>query len=627
MLEKIKKPEDIKKLSFNDLTVLAEEVRQRIISVTSQNGGHVAPSLGATDFIVALLKVFNPLRDSIVFDVGHQAYAYKILTGRNDRFETLRSYGGISGFNNIFESEYDAFTVGHASTSISATMGITIAKELQKQDGISIAVIGDGALTGGMSFEALNHAGHAQKNMIVILNDNKMSISENVGALQHYMTNVLVSKSYNYLKQQVWDLSFSLPDNVRRTFITGARKMEESLMNIIVPNILFEDLGFKYVGPVDGHNIPRLCRIFKKVKENMTGPVFIHLLTQKGRGLDHAETNSSRFHGIGPYNHETGDVASTGELSWSQVFGNKLCEMAEKNEKIVAVTAAMTDGTGLCGFEERFKERLFDVGIAEQHAVTFSAGMAIKGLRPYVAIYSSFLQRAVDQIIHDVALQKLPVVFCIDRAGIVGEDGVTHQGVFDLSYLQFIPNLTIIAPTTDKELCDTMEWSQRWEEGPVAIRYPRGIAVKLEMRNEKLSPTPNPSAGGELKADVWFEGKEIAISGVGHSFWVAKELYEMIMKDYPKAKPYLINPLFIKPYDKEIYDKIYDKCKYHIVIEENAQIGGFASRLSLDYNLSECKTVPFSIPDMFIEHGAPDLLRDLLGLNAEKIYLQITKYL
>jgi len=345
----------------------------------------------------------------------------------------------------------------------------------------------------------------------------------------------------------------------------------------------------------------------------MTGPVFIHLLTQKGRGLDHAETNSSRFHGIGPYNHETGHTASSGELSWSHVFGNKLCEMAERNDKIVAVTAAMTDGTGLCGFEERFKERIFDVGIAEQHAVTFSAGMAIKGLRPYVAIYSSFLQRAVDQIIHDVALQKLPVVFCIDRAGIVGEDGVTHQGVFDLSYLQFIPNLTIISPTTDKELCDAMEWSQNWNDGPIAIRYPRGIAVKLENRNEKLEIKHG-------KADVWEEGKEIAITGVGNSFWIAKELYEMIIKDYPKVKPYLINPLFIKPYDKEIYDKIYNKCKYHFVIEENAQIGGFASRLSLEYNLSDCKTIPFSIPDMFIEHGAPDLLRNLLGLNAESIY-------
>ncbi|MCL2065187.1 MAG: 1-deoxy-D-xylulose-5-phosphate synthase [Candidatus Cloacimonetes bacterium] len=615
MLEKIKGPEDVKKLCFQELTELAEDVRQRIIEITSKNGGHVAPSLGATDFIIALLKVFNPLHDNIVFDVGHQAYAYKILTGRNESFDTLRTLGGISGFNNIFESKYDSFTVGHASTSISATLGIAIAKEQKSLKGNSIAVIGDGALTGGMAFEALNNAGHMQKNIIVILNDNEMSISQNVGALQNYMTNVLVSKSYNSMKKQVWDLSQSLPDKVRRTFIYGAQKIEESLMNIIVPNIIFEDLGFKYVGPIDGHDIPRLCRIFMKAKDNIVGPILIHLITQKGRGYSHSETDSTKYHGVGPYNQETGKTDSFVGKSWSQVFGDKLCEMAEKNKDIVAITAAMGDGTGLKVFSEKYKTKFFDVGIAEQHAVTLAAGMAIKGLRPFVAIYSSFMQRALDQVIHDVALQKLPVVFCIDRAGVVGEDGFTHHGVFDLSFLQFIPNLTIIAPATDKELQEALDWSIEYKDGPVAIRYPRGIACN------DLKQTP-------------IENKEytIAITGVGHSFETANKLYEMILREfvevgqvnqYSNENILLLNPIFLKPYNKEIYDKVYKECKYHIVIEENAEIGGFASRLALDHSLSECKTLPFGVPDYFIEHGKIEELRDIIGLTAEKIYQNI----
>ena len=620
MLEKIKGPEDVKKLSFHDLTELAIEVRERIIDVTSKNGGHVAPSLGATDFIIALLKVFNPLHDNIIFDVGHQAYAYKILTGRNKQFDTLRTLGGISGFNNIFESKYDSFTVGHASTSISAALGIAIAKEQKSIKGNTIAVIGDGALTGGMAFEALNNAGHQQKNLIVILNDNEMSISQNVGALQNYLTNVLVSKSYNSMKKQVWDLSQSLPDKIRRTFIYGAQKMEESLMNIIVPNIIFEDLGFKYVGPIDGHDIPRLCRIFMKAKENIVGPILIHLITHKGKGYSHAETDSSKYHGVGPYCQETGKPDSTAVKGWSQIFGEKICEMAEKNKDIVAITAAMGEGTGLKDFSQKFPDRFFDVGIAEQHAVTLAAGMAIKGLRPFVGIYSTFLQRAIDQVIHDVALQKLPVVFCIDRAGIVGEDGATHQGVFDLSFLQFVPNMTIIAPATEKELQEALDWSLKHTEGPVAIRYPRGVPSQPQPLAMPISDWLNGNKGRKKSKVAKAEKSTIAITGVGHSFNIACDLYEMMIKDDPDSKPLLINPLFIKPYPKDIYDKVYKECKYHIVIEENVEIGGFASRLSLDYNLSDCKTINFGIPDCFVEHGSPKELRDLLGLTAEKIF-------
>ncbi|MDD4156012.1 MAG: 1-deoxy-D-xylulose-5-phosphate synthase [Candidatus Cloacimonetes bacterium] len=618
MLEKIKKPEDIKKLSFHELGLLATDVRQRIIEVTCINGGHVAPSLGAVDFIIALLKVFNPLNDRIVFDVGHQAYAYKILTERNDRFDTLRTYGGISGFNNIFESNYDAFSVGHSSTSISAALGIKIAMDSLEEKGTSIAIIGDGALTGGMAFEALNHAGHLQKNMIVILNDNEMSISPNVGALQHYLTNVLVSKSYNTLKKQVWDLSQSLPGKVRKTFIYGAQKLEESLMNIIVPNIFFEDLGFKYIGPVNGHDIPRLCRIFNKIKTNIEGPVLIHLVTQKGKGLSFAETNAAKFHGIGPYNKKNGHTTPKKNLSWSEVFGNKLVEMAKTDKKIVAITSAMTDGTGLTKFNDTYPDRLFDVGIAEQHAITLSAGLASKGLKPYIAIYSTFLQRALDQVIHDVALQKHPVVICIDRAGLVGEDGATHQGVFDLSFLQFVPNLCIIAPTSASELELCLEWSKDFNDLPVAIRYPRGTAQVFEHTHSSIKFS---------KAEIWNKGSNIAIIGVGHSFSTAFDLYNRIIENYEGINPYLINPRFIKPFDKQLFDEIKDECSHFIIIEENAQIGGFASRLGIEYASDDIKIHSFAIPDEFIEHGKTELLRNLIGLSTEKIYNKISPIL
>jgi len=387
MLDKIKSPADIRKLSISQLIILAAEVRSRIIDVTAKNGGHVAPSLGATDIAISLLKVFDPLINRIVWDVGHQSYAYKILTERNRQFDSLRQFNGLSGFNNIFESKYDAFGVGHSSTSISAALGITVAKEMRKEEGLAIAVIGDGALTGGIALEALNHAGHLQKKMIVILNDNEMSISKNVGALQNYLTNMLVSKPYNKLKEQVWALSHTLPDSIRGKFITGAQKLEESFMNILIPNIIFEDLGFKYVGPVDGNNIHRMVRILQKVKTNMHGPILIHTITRKGKGYSFAEKNSQMFHGLGPYYKETGICKSKKSISFSNVFGNVLCNLAENNSEVVAVTAAMADGTGLIPFSEKFADRFYDVGIAEQHAVTFAAGMAVKGLKPYVAIY------------------------------------------------------------------------------------------------------------------------------------------------------------------------------------------------------------------------------------------------
>lgn len=491
ILENITDPNQIKSLTSSELKILAKEVRNRIVEVVSKTGGHLAPSLGTVDLTIALLYLFDPLVDRIVWDVGHQTYGWKILTGRNAQFDSLRQYKGLCGFTNRDESPYDAFTTGHSSTSISATLGIACGRDLNNEKGHCIAVIGDGALTGGISFEALNHGGHLQKDkFIVILNDNEMSISKNVGGLQKYMTRMLASKSYNVLKKQIWDLSLTLPSNIRRSFIYGAQKLEESMMNILVPNIIFEDLGYKYVGPIDGHDIDQLLRIIKRVKNYMVGPVLIHIVTQKGKGYAPAEKDAALFHGTGPFELKTGKQLSSGKQSWSDFMGSTLVNLAKKNPKIVAITAAMIAGTGLTKFEETFPDRFFDVGIAEQHSVTLAAGMATKGIKPFVAIYSTFMQRALDQVIHDVALPKLPVVFCIDRAGIVGEDGATHQGAFDLSFLNFIPNLIILTPSTAEELSAMLSWAADYQEGPVAIRYPRGAAIHSLEHQEPVQFDP-----------------------------------------------------------------------------------------------------------------------------------------
>ncbi|HPK40606.1 MAG TPA: 1-deoxy-D-xylulose-5-phosphate synthase, partial [Candidatus Cloacimonadota bacterium] len=533
---------------------------------------------------------------------------------RNDRFDTLRTYEGISGFNNIFESPYDAFGVGHSSTSISAALGICVAKNMQKQKGHSIAVIGDGALTGGMAFEALNHAGHLQKNFIVILNDNEMSISKNVGALQNHLTEMVTSKTYNYLKKQVWNKSAVLPTNLRRVFLSGAQRIEESMINILVPNIFFEDLNFKYVGPIDGHNIPRLIRIFNRVKYNMEGPILIHLLTKKGKGFSFAEKQVSKFHGIGPFDLKTGNVSSNNKQSWSEIFGNKLVALASKNKKIIAITAAMTDGTGLTAFSDKYPERFFDVGIAEQHAVTFAGGLAIQGMKPFVAIYSTFMQRALDQVIHDIALQKLPVVFCLDRAGIVGEDGATHHGVFDLSMMQFIPNMTIIAPYCIEELEQALEFAESYNDGPVIIRYPRGIAPS----------DPDYQKIEYGKSQTIIKGSKLNIIGIGEGVNTAKKLAEMIEEAY-KFVPTVINLSFVKPLDMGlILDLIKDKVPV-ITIEENVLRGGIGEHISMLLNNHNVSVYPFALPDEFIPHGDSKILKDKTILTPEAIFAAINK--
>ena len=618
MLEKIKTPKDVKKLSIAQLQELAEDVRKRIIQVTAKTGGHVAPSLGATDLAIAILKMFDPLEDRIVWDVGHQSYAYKILTERNEKFETLRQFNGLSGFNNIFESKYDAYGVGHASTSISAALGISVAKEIQGKKGRAIAVIGDGALTGGVSFEALNHVGHLQKDMIVILNDNNFSISKNVGALQSYLTNILVSRPYNATKNLIYDFVQHLPHRIRRRVILSARALEENMINSIAPNIIFEDLGFKYLGPIDGHDIPRMIRIFHKIKTNLSGPIFVHIVTQKGKGYEHAEDDASRFHGLGPYEIKTGRSKKKKAETYSKVFGNTLCEIATKNKNIVAITAAMTDGTGLAEYAEKFPDQFFDVGIAEQHAVTFAAGLAVQGIKPFVAIYSTFLQRAFDQIIHDVALQKLPIVFCLDRAGLVGDDGATHHGVFDLSYLNLIPGLQILIPTNAEEFSAMLEFAVNYKDGPIVIRYPRGCAKYLDRKIE-------PVIIGKGVIDN--EGKDVAIVGVGKAMEDAEIIYNELKSKLPNSNPYLVNPRFLKPLDINLFKDLEEKVHTIFTIEDGALIGGFGDTLKSHFSNSNVKIYSFGIPDKFIEHGTVDQLKDMIGITPKKIMKEIISIL
>ena len=618
MLKEIDKIEKIKKLNIAELEILAQEVRERIIDVTSQNGGHVAPSLGATDLVIALLKVFTPPEDAIVWDVGHQSYAYKILTGRNDDFDTLRQYHGISGFNNISESKYDAFGVGHSSTSISAALGIACGKQLNQEAGHSIAIIGDGALTGGMSFEALNHSGHLAKDkLLVILNDNNMSISKNVGALQKYLTNMLVSRSYNALKKQVWDFSGTLPRSIRSRFIRGAQKMEESMMNILVPNIIFEDLGFKYVGPVDGHNIPRLIRVLNKVKYNMVGPVLLHIVTKKGKGFSIAENNSSKFHGLGPYNATSGETESKKLKNWSSSFGEKLISLAQDNKKIVAITAAMADGTGLTQFEKKYPSRFFDVGIAEQHAITFAGGLSTKGIKPFVAIYSTFIQRAYDQIIHDIALQKLPIVICLDRAGLVGEDGATHHGAFDISFLLPIPNLVILSPAYELEFQEMLTFASEYKDGPIIIRYPRGT-INSDDNNHKAF---------ELgKFSLVEAGKKVAILSVGHALELAYQVREKLQKD-DNISAEIINIRTVKPLDYNYLDSLQDKFDLLVTIEHNSIVNGVGQLISNYLSSSSTSVLNIGYPDSFVAHGNVNLLYQEIGLTPEIIKEKIIKEL
>lgn len=611
MLDTIRNPEDVKQLNIAQLKELCKELRDRILQVTSNTGGHLAPSLGVVELTVALLKVFNPLKNKIIWDVGHQSYAYKILTERNDKFDKIRQYGGISGFNSPKESNYDAFGVGHSSTSISAALGISVGKELKNQPEKTIVVIGDGALTAGEAFEGLNNTGGLKKDIMVILNDNSMSISKNVGGIHHYLAHVLSGRHYNRLKRDVWDVVQALPNVIKSKIITGARRLEESMLNMFIPNSLFEDLGFRYIGPINGHDLPTVVKILTQTRNNISEPALVHVITKKGKGCRFAEQDATKFHGISSFDRKNGKAKKKKDNpSYSQVFGETLTNIAKKDAKVVAITAAMCDGTGLNEFRDNFGDRFFDVGIAEQHAVTFAAGLAVEGIKPYVAIYSTFLQRAYDQIIHDVALQNLPVRFAIDRGGLVGEDGPTHHGSFDLSYLRCIPRMTIMSPRDGEELKKMLKFMNK-HNGPIAVRYPRGEVDRYDIQSGKIM---------HGKAEVIHEGEHIAIISIGTSFRIAYNVFNKL-EEY-RIKPYVINARFIKPIDKELLQMLHDKkVKNIITIEENVLFGGFGAgileacnELHLDITIKR-----YGLPDDFVTFGDTEILRKKIGLNAETI--------
>jgi len=594
LLDAINNPEDLRKFPITDLPILAAEMREEIIGTVSKTGGHLASSLGAIELAISVHYVFNTPKDIVLWDVGHQAYAHKILTGRRKNFSTLRQLGGLSGFPNKDESpEYDVFTTGHSSTSIATALGLAVARDLKGQTNKIIAVIGDASLGGGMAFEAMNHAGHADKDMIVILNDNELSISHSVGALSKYLNRIIVNPAYNKIRSDVEKLLKRIPRFGFRAY-RAARKLEEGLKNLLIPGMFFEEMGFRYFGPIDGHNIAQLTKTFRNLM-NLKEPILIHVITKKGKGYKFAEEDPSSFHGTGPFVLETGKkLVSSDKVTFTDAFGDKMAEMGEKDHRIVAVTAAMLDGTGLNKFASKFPNRFFDVGIAEEHAVGFSAGLARGGFRPIVAIYSTFLQRGYDQIIHDVCLQNLPVIFCLDRAGLVGEDGPTHHGVFDISYLRHIPNLVFMAPATADELKDMLEFAISLNR-PVAIRYPKGITPAA------ISSSFAISLG---KAAMLKEGKDVAIVGLGSMADMALKVSELLSKKRISAA--VMNPRFIKPIDERAIADICNNIKRVVTIEEGVLEGGFGSSIiefAEKSNIRNVKIKRIGLPDKFIEHG------------------------
>ncbi len=621
LLEKINSPKDLKKLTYEELEQLAKEIRDYMIDVLSKVGGHVAPNLGAVELTLALHYVFDSPKDKIIWDVGHQAYPHKIITGRRDLLPTIRQFGGISGFTKRDESPHDIFGAGHASTSLSAALGIATARDLLGEKFHVVAVIGDGALTGGMAMEALNNIGHLQKDMIVVLNDNEMSIAENVGAVSNHLSKLVSTPVYYKFKEELWEFLGKLPsEKLSRRARELAKKLKEGLKNLAIPTILFEEFGFEYIGPLHGHDIKVLVETFKKVKK-ARGPILIHVLTKKGKGYKPAEEKTELFHGLGPFDKKTGEpIKKPGPPRYTRVFGDTVVELAEKDDKIVAITAAMPLGTGLDRFRERFPERFFDVGIAEQHAVTFAGGLSLMGVKPFVAIYSTFLQRAYDQIIHDIALQKLPVRFFLDRGGLVGEDGPTHHGVFDLSYLRLIPNVVIMAPKDADEFRNMIYTAYRYEEGPIAVRYPRD-RVPMEPLNREFE---------EIQIGKWEvlrEGKDIAILAVGTMVLPAVEAAALLSQE--GVHPFLVNARFVKPMDAEILDRIVEEFDTVITIEENTVIGGFGSGVLEELAKRGFKgsIKNIGIPDKFIEHGARKKLLEVVGLTKEGIFRQIKEYL
>lgn len=613
ILDTIDSPVDLRRLPESDLVPLAEEIRNKIINTVSEVGGHLAPCLGVVELTLALHYVFNTPDDKIIWDVGHQCYTHKLVTGRRDQFGTIRQYKGISGFPKRDESSYDAFDTGHSSTSISAALGMACAMNLKKEKKKTIAVIGDGSMTGGMAFEALNQAGHLGKDMIVILNDNEMSISPNVGALSSFLSRKLTGKTMAKLK---CDMEHFLKhfSNLGENILQVLKKSEGSFKGFFTPGMLFEALKFQYVGPISGHDMDALLETLKNVKEFGSRPILVHVLTTKGKGYYPAEKRPDNYHGLGPFDIKTGDqhVSKPVPPSYTKVFGDTIENIAAKDEKVVAISAAMPAGTGLNNFAKRFPDRFFDVGIAEQHAVTYAAGLAAEGLKPVVAIYSTFLQRSFDQIIHDVCLPNLPVTFAIDRGGIVGDDGPTHHGVFDLSYFRMIPNMVLMAPKDEDEL-QHMLYTAINHPGPAAVRYPRGNGSGANLSDEL---TKVPIGKGELLR----EGKDILLLPIGNRVLPAMEAAEGLKKLGIDAA--VINPRFINPLDEELITEWAQKTKNILTIEENVKKGGFGSavlELLSQKDISGCHVKLLGLPDKFVEHGAQNILRKICKIDSPAI--------
>jgi 1-deoxy-D-xylulose-5-phosphate synthase len=618
LLETINTPNDLKKLSLEQLPLLAEEVRQFLLQTVSSTGGHLGSNLGTVELTIALHYCFDSPNDKIIWDVGHQAYTHKILTGRRDAFHTQRQYKGLSGFPKRSESEHDAFGVGHASTSISAGLGMAAAADLAGTKNHAIAVIGDGSLTGGMAFEALNQAGHLKKNLIVILNDNEMSISKNVGAFSAFISRKMTGRYFRDLKKEMQGLLKSIPA-IGTDILHFARKAENSLKGFLTPGALFEALGFDYLGPLDGHDLPQLVEVFNNINQ-LDGPLLVHVMTTKGKGYKPAEDTPAKYHGVGVFDIATGKGApKPTAMSYTDVFGETLVALAEQDPKIVAITAAMPDGTGLNTFAERFPQRFFDVGIAEQHGMTFAAGLAADGFRPVTAIYSSFVQRAYDQVFHDICLQKLPVTIAMDRAGLVGDDGPTHHGVFDISYLRHLPGLTMMAPKDENELRHMLKTAV-YSGVPMALRYPRGTGYGVEMDAELYELEIG-------RGELLLEGSDLCIIAIGSTVYPALEAAEVLgRKGFSVG---VVNARFVKPLDAELISSVAARTGRIVTVEENALQGGFGSavlEMLYDRGLQNVKVKRLGIPDRYIEHGSQAQLRKDVGIDAEGIAAAVEEF-
>jgi 1-deoxy-D-xylulose-5-phosphate synthase len=609
LLNNIQSPSDLKNMSLEELNQLAKEIRSLLIDTVSKTGGHLAPNLGVVELTLALHSIFDCPNDKIIWDVGHQSYIHKILTGRKDAFGSLRQYGGLSGFPKRAESECDPFDTGHSSTSISAALGMALARDLNGEKHNIVAVIGDGAMTGGMAFEALNHAGHVRANLIVVLNDNEMFIAENVGALAGYLSRMRTDPNYYKHKEDMEHILKKIP-SIGPTVVKAIERIKDSFKYLVVPGMLFEELGFTYLGPINGHDIA-LTKTMLQRAINSHGPVLVHVVTRKGKGYKPAEDNPDKFHGIGPFKVETGETNNNNSVTYTEVFGQAICDIAEENGKVLAITAAMPTGTGLSQFKEKFPKRFFDVGIAEQHAVTMAAGLAAVGYIPIIAVYSTFLQRAYDQILHDVAMQGLPVIFAVDRAGLVGEDGETHQGVFDISFLRHIPGMVVMAPKDENELRRMLKSSIEYN-CPVTIRYPRGAGMGVSL-DDDIGKLPFG------QAEVLREGKDITIIAIGQQVYCALEAAELLKSKGIDAD--VINARFAKPLDIKRIVQSVNKTGRLVTVEENILQGGFGSAVLelLEESQIKIPVCRIGIADEFVSHGSSKMLRGKYGLTSENI--------